>query len=198
MVLNILPSQKKTALAQDEWYKRIRSICIAVIAVFVVLDVVIIAAEINLNSTFNAVAAEGVSERINSEEAVAIEAKIFQLNESILAIEANTGSQNDPIEIIGRVVETTDDQTVLSQITIDTTQSAVSVVGTTKNRQTLAQLQNSLNESSYIDQVVFPVGDLQTRENIDFTFSATIIQPETAEPATKPDEELNDEIEPTE
>lgn len=186
-MLNILPSNKKSAIAKVQLYRKIRSACSFAIIIFLLLDVIVIGSRVGLSMWLDRIEQ---SPRVTTELIEGVDVvtqRLAELGSIITAMNTLTASEVfNPIQhfsiIMNDIPEDVSVQTVgvrYGDADDNTNNNAVSIEGVSTDRTSLTVFQRTLNEHAEFGEFSLPVADLTKREGIPFTLEAGIVTEES-------------------
>lgn len=172
-MLNVLPRAKKQQIIEGRLYFRVKRLCMLALAITIIIDTGVIITEWQAKEWLKNI--ESTSTAMTGEEEAVIKDQLQNITANVTALENIQKEYINPLGIIEIIATNVPlETTQLHGLQINYTDGLISGNGITDNRSTLVEFQNHLASNPDLTNVVFPVGNLQDREHIPFTFEAEI------------------------
>lgn len=178
-MLNILPSNKKSAIAKVQLYRKIRSACGFAIFIFLLLDAVVIGSRVGLSMWLDRIEQAPRVTTESIEDVDVVTQRLAELGSIISAINTLTTSEVfNPIQHFSIIMNDIPEDISVQTVGVrygDADGNSVSIEGVSTDRTSLTTFQHTLNEHAEFGEFSLPVADLTKREGIPFTLEAAIV-----------------------
>ncbi|MBI2416073.1 MAG: hypothetical protein HYV33_05450 [Candidatus Kerfeldbacteria bacterium] len=178
-MLNILPAEQKNILEQQQWYWVLRQSAVIIIATILLVNGLIIGCQQLLQLWQRSLAQQTDTIILDDDTENRLKAKLDRLNNLIRGTKNIQTTQAEPVSIITALMPAIPDQVVISKLTIEMTDSSVTIIGTVRDRAMLSvvrqQLEQAAIDSDRLTEPNFVVTNLTSGDTIPFTFSASIL-----------------------
>lgn len=173
-MLNILPKEYKTTLHQSLLYHRVRRFSSFVLSMSIVLGALMLSTEWLLQRWYATLPMNNTIAQITPEERAQLEILITDLQRTSLAVQTTAQQFHNPLNDVTAILTDTPASIELHELSIDYTTTEMHLTGTAADRENLFTYQQTLSQTPFLDNVTFPLNNLDMKEQIPFSVSAKI------------------------
>ncbi|MDP3970313.1 MAG: hypothetical protein Q8P90_01300 [bacterium] len=174
-MFNILPPERKAQLKKEELYLIVKSSCIAIFVIFFLIDATLISTRFLLDGWLEKLQNDYHETTISEKLKTSTQQQLSNLKTTSDAFSNTDTQQINTLIIINSLLENIPSTSSLERLEIDSINKEVVLWGSTSNRSTLLELQESIENNPQFENFTFPVGDLSTKENINFNFTGNYV-----------------------
>lgn len=178
-MLNVLPVEYKTALAQALLYRQVRVLSLVIIVAGALVSGLLFGTEWFLQRWQARLPLNDGLAQITPEERQLLEDLITTLQLTSSAVQTTAAAFHNPLTAVAQVLTNTPDAVQLNSLTIDYTNNAVRLTGLASDRETLVSYQQQVSSAPFLEAVTFPLSNLELKDQIPFSMTAKLHHDET-------------------
>lgn len=179
-MINLLPSENKKEIIQEQNWKKIMIIGTLVLIFFICLSLIIFSIKIFVSEKVEAqkVLFGEKEKELQSSEMKSLESELSDFNKRILQLESFYRNQFKLTEPLGKLSEFFSPETYLNNLSISFQQNkdgifqvSCNLSGFSSSRDNLINLKENLEKEESIKEIYFPPADWMNATSINFTAS---------------------------
>lgn len=169
--LNLLSPRKKKHLSKMTRFQFVKGLLEILLIVASVIAIVLLGSQYVLQNYFSALTENIVS--VNSGHAEEIR-DIRQVNHLLQQTSDIQKQYKQWTPLVHALTHNTTNGITLDTVNIDQSTKTVTFIGTARTREIFLDYQQTLEENSYLADIISPISGLTQKENIPFSISATL------------------------
>lgn len=171
-MLNVLPLEYKTNLKQRLLYIRIRNFGIFFVIISISLSLLLLTTEWMLIRWQETTPVNDALALISAGEQQELGDLVTNLQETSTAVQKINAQFHNPLSDVATVLAETPQTIHLHSFQIDYTTGVIRLTGTADDRESIIAYQQQLSKHPAFSKLIFPLGNLEIKENIPFSVEA--------------------------
>ncbi|OGY43420.1 MAG: hypothetical protein A2729_04590 [Candidatus Buchananbacteria bacterium RIFCSPHIGHO2_01_FULL_39_14] len=169
ITLNLLPPVKKQEFHLTQLYLMIKDLIILILLITIIIAIALLMTKLILQNHFNQIVAQTT---MTTRYANIFNKDIKEFNQDLGAVISIQKNYHDWVEFFIQLNQLIPADVGLYNLSIK--DNKILITGLAKTRQNLIQLKENFEESNLFAEVAIPLENLLKKDNVDFTFKATI------------------------